>query len=255
MRRSRPLAVVTSAALAFALVPSSASAASSFKNLGRIQNGTGTLARNGRSTTSHHHFLQQALTQLRSAEQSLASGNSTRTHQHVRTAITHIEQAIVLHNQNHGTQGNNALTGGLGSAHHSQHHSQLKEALASAQTDEKGGYRLQLWLADAGQRDSLLRLRLKEDSGHPRDRAELYLASVATLMTLAGDARRLDAGRVSALQVDESSIGEAALLLAEEGKLVRTTALVSDDVQVRNVEFYLDGALVATEGGFPFDYY
>ncbi|HMO67029.1 MAG TPA: hypothetical protein PKE47_17715, partial [Verrucomicrobiota bacterium] len=40
---------------------------------------------------------------------------------------------------------------------------------------------------------------------------------------------------------------------AEEGKLMRLTATVSDDVQVRNVEFHVDGRLVATDGGFPFE--
>ena len=43
-------------------------------------------------------------------------------------------------------------------------------------------------------------------------------------------------------------------LQAEEGKLGRVTAVVTDDVQVRNVEFYLDGQLVATDGTFPFEY-
>jgi hypothetical protein len=41
---------------------------------------------------------------------------------------------------------------------------------------------------------------------------------------------------------------------AEEGKLVRVTAAVSDDVQVRNVEFYVDGARVLTDGNFPFEH-
>jgi hypothetical protein len=41
---------------------------------------------------------------------------------------------------------------------------------------------------------------------------------------------------------------------AEEGKLVRVTARVTDDVQVRNVEFYLDGARVLTDGSFPFEF-
>jgi hypothetical protein len=41
---------------------------------------------------------------------------------------------------------------------------------------------------------------------------------------------------------------------AEEGKLVRVTAAVSDDVQVRNVEFYVDGLKVATDGNFPFEH-
>jgi hypothetical protein len=39
----------------------------------------------------------------------------------------------------------------------------------------------------------------------------------------------------------------------EEGKAVRLTAEVSDDVQVRNVEFFLDGSLVGTDGNFPFE--
>lgn len=42
--------------------------------------------------------------------------------------------------------------------------------------------------------------------------------------------------------------------LAEEGKLVRVTAGVTDDVQVRNVEFYLDGARVLIDGNFPFEH-
>lgn len=41
---------------------------------------------------------------------------------------------------------------------------------------------------------------------------------------------------------------------AEEGKLMRLTASVTDDVQVRNVEFYVDGIKVATDGNFPFEY-
>lgn len=42
--------------------------------------------------------------------------------------------------------------------------------------------------------------------------------------------------------------------LAEEGKLVRLSALVTDDVQVRNVEFYVDGTKVGTDVNFPFEY-
>ena len=42
--------------------------------------------------------------------------------------------------------------------------------------------------------------------------------------------------------------------VAEEGKLVRVTASVTDDVQVRNVEFYLDGVRVLTDGNFPFEH-
>jgi hypothetical protein len=42
---------------------------------------------------------------------------------------------------------------------------------------------------------------------------------------------------------------------AEEGKRVFVRATAADDVQVRNVEFYLDGQRVATDGGFPFEHY
>ncbi len=42
--------------------------------------------------------------------------------------------------------------------------------------------------------------------------------------------------------------------MAEVGKFVRVTANVTDDVQVRNVEFYIDGQKVATDGNFPFEY-
>jgi hypothetical protein len=41
---------------------------------------------------------------------------------------------------------------------------------------------------------------------------------------------------------------------AEEGKLMRVTARVTDDVQVRNVEFYLDGIKASTDGNFPFEH-
>lgn len=40
---------------------------------------------------------------------------------------------------------------------------------------------------------------------------------------------------------------------AEEGKRVRVGARVQDDVQVRNVEFEVDGQIVETDGGFPFE--
>ena len=41
---------------------------------------------------------------------------------------------------------------------------------------------------------------------------------------------------------------------AEEGKLVNIAAAVTDDVQVRNVEFYIDDQLVFTDGNFPFEH-
>ncbi|MCB0184935.1 MAG: Ig-like domain-containing protein, partial [Caldilineaceae bacterium] len=40
---------------------------------------------------------------------------------------------------------------------------------------------------------------------------------------------------------------------AEENKLTRITANATDDVQVRLVEFYVDGALVGTDGSYPFE--
>ena len=40
---------------------------------------------------------------------------------------------------------------------------------------------------------------------------------------------------------------------AEEGKRVRISATVSDDVQVRNVEFFIDGQRVVYDGGYPFE--
>lgn len=40
---------------------------------------------------------------------------------------------------------------------------------------------------------------------------------------------------------------------SEEGKTVRVTATVNDDVQVRNVEFFVDGIRIATDGNFPFE--
>ena len=41
---------------------------------------------------------------------------------------------------------------------------------------------------------------------------------------------------------------------AQEGQPFRVTAQVTDDVQVRNVEFYVDGARIATDGNHPFEH-
>ncbi|MEZ6186472.1 MAG: Ig-like domain-containing protein [Planctomycetota bacterium] len=41
--------------------------------------------------------------------------------------------------------------------------------------------------------------------------------------------------------------------MLEEGSLALLTAEVGDDAQVRNVEFYVDGARFETDGGFPFE--
>jgi hypothetical protein len=42
--------------------------------------------------------------------------------------------------------------------------------------------------------------------------------------------------------------------IATEGSLVRVHAVTTDDVQVRNVEFYEDGSLVSSDQSFPFEY-
>lgn len=42
---------------------------------------------------------------------------------------------------------------------------------------------------------------------------------------------------------------------AEEGQLLRLTATATDDVQVRNVEFYVNGVRVFTDGAFPFEHF
>lgn len=46
----------------------------------------------------------------------------------------------------------------------------------------------------------------------------------------------------------------AAANMIEEGKTFGMTAAVTDDVQVRNVEFYVDGRRVLTDGNFPFEH-
>jgi len=42
--------------------------------------------------------------------------------------------------------------------------------------------------------------------------------------------------------------------IVEEGKSVRVAAITSDDVQVRDVEFYIDGVKQLTDVSFPFEY-
>ncbi|GIW39487.1 MAG: hypothetical protein KatS3mg076_0064 [Candidatus Binatia bacterium] len=46
----------------------------------------------------------------------------------------------------------------------------------------------------------------------------------------------------------------AELGLIDEGEILRVRAEVRDDVQVRNVEFYVDGERVSTVGSFPFEH-
>lgn len=56
------------------------------------------------------------------------------------------------------------------------------------------------------------------------------------------------------IDISTGFVTVAGALQAEEGKLGRVTAAVSDDVQVRNVEFYIDGQLAVTDGNFPFEH-
>lgn len=42
--------------------------------------------------------------------------------------------------------------------------------------------------------------------------------------------------------------------LAEEGKIMRVSGAVTDNVQVRNVEFYINGTRVLVDGNFPFEH-
>ena len=41
---------------------------------------------------------------------------------------------------------------------------------------------------------------------------------------------------------------------ADEGQLLRVTVDAADDTQVRNVEFFVDGVRVSTDGNFPFEF-
>ncbi len=116
------------------------------------------------------------------------------------------------------------------------------DSMASTQTDAKGAYSVQLWFSDSAQLGRLLRLRLQEDASHPRERAELYLAAGETLLRLGGGAHQLDAGRLSALQVDEWSIGESALLLSQHRSLTQQSSLADELALRRAMSGYsLDG--------------
>jgi len=59
------------------------------------------------------------------------------------------------------------------------------------------------------------------------------------------------AGQAPTISLATSANSEGQV---EEGKRVRITAEVSDDVQVRNVEFFVDGQSLGTDGNFPFEF-
>lgn len=58
------------------------------------------------------------------------------------------------------------------------------------------------------------------------------------------------AGQAPSIQLNANDLNGAI----EEGSILRVTALTNDDIQVRNVEFYLDGNKVATDGAYPFEW-
>lgn len=60
-------------------------------------------------------------------------------------------------------------------------------------------------------------------------------------------------GTAPTLRLETSFLGNVPPVRAEEGKLERLTAVVTDDVQVRDVQFFVDGVRVATDGNFPFE--
>lgn len=51
------------------------------------------------------------------------------------------------------------------------------------------------------------------------------------------------------------STNQPSIDAAEEGQLLRLTAAVGDDVQVRNVEFWVNGIRVMTDGSHPFEHF
>jgi hypothetical protein len=62
-----------------------------------------------------------------------------------------------------------------------------------------------------------------------------------------------NAGIAPTIALDASFPINGTAGIAEEGKLVRVTARVEDDVQVRSVQFFVNDELIATDGGFPFE--
>ncbi len=57
------------------------------------------------------------------------------------------------------------------------------------------------------------------------------------------------------LRLESSFSVEGGMGNAEEGKRMRITAVATDDVQIRNVDFFVDGARRATDGNFPFEHF
>lgn len=61
-------------------------------------------------------------------------------------------------------------------------------------------------------------------------------------------------GQPPAIEIGGNFAVTNGIATVQEDQPARISALVSDDVQVRNVEFYLDGERAFTDGSFPFEY-
>lgn len=59
--------------------------------------------------------------------------------------------------------------------------------------------------------------------------------------------------RPPTLRIETSFPSNSPIPRAEENKLERVTAVVADDVQVRDVQFFVDGARLPVDGNFPFE--
>lgn len=79
---------------------------------------------------------------------------------------------------------------------------------------------------------------------------QAYLAAGASGLLVA-NYRSADTGKVAPTVQLVSSMFDAG---AEAGRPELVRAEVADDVQVRNVEFYVNGAKVATDGNYPFEH-
>lgn len=75
-------------------------------------------------------------------------------------------------------------------------------------------------------------------------------AGLHVLNYLPFDSKKVPPGIVLQTSFKTNASGQLTL---EEGQPFRLTALTSDDVQVRNVEFYIDGQRVLTDGNTPFE--
>jgi hypothetical protein len=74
-------------------------------------------------------------------------------------------------------------------------------------------------------------------------------AGLAVVSYESPDAQR----KAPTVRIETSFPSDPTSARAEENKLERITAVVADDVQVRDVQFFVDGTRLATDGNFPFE--